>query len=599
MDLIISIIKTLSNLVWATPSSVPFMVVLLVGTGIFISFRLGWPQIKHFVHAIGVTSGRYDNPADAGDISHFQALSAALSATVGIGNIAGVATAIHYGGPGALFWMWVTGILGTSLKYAECTLSMNYRNINPDGSASGGPMYYIEKGLKLKPLAIFFAIAAVLCSFGTGNGIQAFTVADQLNSDFALPVWITGLGLAVLVGMVIIGGIKRIGRVASILAPGMAIIYVIGSVTILIGNIDKVPGTFALIFRSAFTPMSFLGGFAGILFVKTMIWGVKRGLFSNEAGQGSAAIAHAAAKTKYPVREGTVAMLGPYIDTLLICSLTGLVIITTGVFNRKMTETRDFDHFNFDFVTAPTSYNDYFKNSEIPRYNKEHTDNQFTMPDFDGTVDVVNGRVISINPSITPHFPYELNGDTLYTLGLVRNHGFVEDFTILADGAPFTGTIKIDSKSSAGGESVSIVSGGSGILTVEGGIYQNGSPLTAWGFKEGLMFLGGWGNYIITIAVFLFAVSTMISWSYYGDRAIQYLLGNRAIMPYRYVYCIVLFIGATSKLEDIWGFGDVALGLMAIPNLIAILLLSNVTRKMTLEYFSHKQVPYKQKVKSG
>ena len=222
MEFIINVIDKLNGWVWATPSMAPAMIILLICTGLFITFRLGWPQIRYFFHAIGVTSGAYDDPKKPGDITHFQALSAALSATVGIGNIAGVATAIHYGGPGALFWMWVTGILGTSLKYAECTLSMKYRKINPDGSASGGPMYYIEKGLGWKPLAIFFAGAAVLCSFGTGNGIQAFTVADQLSSDFAIPTWITGIGLALLVGMVIIGGIKRIGKVASILAPGMA-----------------------------------------------------------------------------------------------------------------------------------------------------------------------------------------------------------------------------------------------------------------------------------------------------------------------------------------------------------------------------------------
>jgi len=593
LDIIISIIKFMSDLVWATPSSVPFMVVLLVGTGVFISFRLGWPQLKHFAHAVGVTSGRYDDPADAGDITHFQALSAALSATVGIGNIAGVATAIHYGGPGALFWMWVTGILGTSLKYAECTLSMKYRNINPDGSASGGPMYYIEKGLGWKPLAVFFAIAAVLCSFGTGNGIQAFTVSDQLGSDFAIPNWITGLGLALLVGMVIIGGIKRIGRVASILAPGMAIIYVTAAVVILLGNIDKIPGTFVLIFKSAFTPVSFLGGFAGIMFVKTMIWGVKRGLFSNEAGQGSAAIAHAAAKTKYPVREGTVAMLGPYIDTILICSLTGLVIITTGVFNNKMTETRNFDRFNFDMYTVPAAADDHFINSEIPTYNKSHENNSFSLPEFDGGVLVVDGKVTEVRPSQPPRFPVDLYSDTLYTLGLKRNHGLVSDYKILSDGVPFTGALEI----STGSDGIKIVDGPEGNLTLEGGIYQNGSPLTAWGFKEGLSFLGGWGNYIITLSVFLFAVSTMISWSYYGDRAVQYLFGNRFIKPYRYVYCVVLFIGAVSKLEDIWGFGDVALGLMAIPNLIAILLLSGVTKRMTTEYFSEKHVPYKQRGK--
>jgi len=596
LDFIIDLIGKASNLVWATPSTVPFMIVLLVGTGIFITFRLGWPQIRYFAHAIGVTSGRYDNPADAGDITHFQALSAALSATVGIGNIAGVATAIHYGGPGALFWMWITGILGTSLKYAECTLSMHYRKINPDGSASGGPMYYIEKGLGLKPLAVFFAGAAVLCSFGTGNGIQAFTVADQLNSDFSIPVWITGLGLAVLVGLVIIGGIKRIGKVAAFLAPGMAIIYVTGAVVVLLTNIDKLPGTFALIFRSAFTPESFLGGFAGIVFVKTMIWGVKRGLFSNEAGQGSAAIAHAAAKTKEPVREGTVAMLGPYIDTLLICSLTGLVIITTGVFNEKKTEVRDLNHHTFDFYTVPIEHNDHWMNTEMREYNKDR-ETIFSLPEFDGTVDVWNGDIVSVEPTKKPDYPDELINDTLYTLGLVRNHGFVENARILGAGIPFTGKIKITSSSSPEGEGIKVVEGGPAQLTVEGDTYQNGSLLTAWGFQKGLSFLGNWGNYIITLAVFLFAISTMISWSYYGDRSIQYLIGDRAIMPYRYIYCIVLFIGATSKLEDIWGFGDVGLGLMAIPNLTAILLLSKVARTMTKEYFSRKQEPYSKKIR--
>jgi AGCS family alanine or glycine:cation symporter len=596
LDFIIDLIGKASNIIWATPSSVPFMVVLLVGTGIFITFRLGWPQIRYFAHALGVTSGRYDNPADAGDITHFQALSAALSATVGIGNIAGVATAIHYGGPGALFWMWVTGILGTSLKYAECTLSMRYRNINPDGSASGGPMYYIEKALGLKPLAIFFAAAAVLCSFGSGNGIQAFTVADQLNSDFAIPVWITGLGLAVLVGLVIIGGIKRIGKVAAILAPGMAIIYVTAALVVLIGNIDKLPATFALIFRTAFTPVSFLGGFAGVVFVKTMIWGVKRGLFSNEAGQGSAAIAHAAAKTKEPVREGTVAMLGPYIDTLLICSLTGLVIITTGVFNNKMTETKSLNHHFFDFYTVPADYNDQWLNTEIRKYNKDR-ETKFDLPEFDGTVNVYSGRIESVQPASKPDYPDELINDTLYTMALVRNHGFVDNIRIMGAGIPFTGSIKITGSASTEGQAVTVTEGGPEELTVEGDIYQNGSPLTAWGFQTGLSFLGNWGNYIITIAVFLFALSTMISWSYYGDRSVQYLFGDGAIMPYRYVFCIVLFIGATSKLENIWGFGDVALGLMAIPNLIAILLLSKTLKGMTKEYFSRKHEPYSKKMK--
>jgi AGCS family alanine or glycine:cation symporter len=471
---------------------------------------------------------------------------------------------------------------------------MKYRKINPDGSASGGPMYYIEKGLGWKPLAIFFAGAAVLCSFGTGNGIQAFTVADQLNSDFAIPVWITGLGLALLVGAVIIGGIKRIGRVASILAPGMAIIYVTGAITVLLTNFDKVPATFALIFESAFSPKGFVGGFAGAGFIHIMLWGVKRGLFSNEAGQGSAAIAHAAAKTDEPVREGTVAMLGPYIDTLLICTLTGLVIITTGVFNNKMTEVRSFDHSTFDIYSVPVDYNDEWMNRDIKQYNKDR-ETEFSMPEFDGKITVAYGRFFEVEFSEPPFYPPELTSDTLFVPAFVRNHGFVDDYKILKDNVPFSGIIKIESSGSLDGESITILEGGDGTLTLEGGIYQNGSPLTAWGFKTGLSFLGPWGNYIITIAVFLFALSTMISWSYYGDRSIQYLIGDKAVVPYKYVYCLVLFIGAISSLEGIWGFGDVALGVMAIPNLIAILFLSGTLRKITKEYFSKKHVPYKKR----
>lgn len=469
-QIIKSTIDFLVKVVWDFPSeltggTIPsLMVIILLSTGIYITFRLSWVQIRRFKHGIDATRGIYDNPADAGDITHFQALSTALSATIGIGNIAGVATAIHYGGPGVLFWMWITGIFGTSLKFSGSTLSMKYRKINPDGSASGGPMYYIEKGLGWKPLAVIFAAAAVVCSFGIGNSIQTFTVADQLRSDFSIPTWFTGLVLSTLVAMVIIGGIRRIGQVAKILAPTMTIIYVVGGLTILLIHADKIPATFGLIFKYAFSPPGMIGGFAGSFFMHTLIWGIKRGLFSNEAGLGSAAIAHSAAKTKEPVREGAVAMMGPYIDTILICTITGLCIIITGA------------------------------------------------------------------------------------------------WTATVDGQPL-----------------------------------NGSPMTAYAFQHGLYFLGGYGRYIVTAGVLLFATSTMISWSYYGDRSVQYLFGNSAVMPYRYIYCIVLFIGAVARLEAVWGFGDIGLGLMTIPNLIAILALSKIIKNITNDYFSRPQVPYKKR----
>ncbi len=460
MNFLSDILNNINSYVWGFPEIFPFIVILLLGTGVFISFRMGWVQLRRVKHAIDITRGKYDDPSHEGDISHFKALSAALSATIGIGNIAGVATAIHYGGPGALFWMWLTGILGTSLKYAECTLSMKFRKINPDGSASGGPMYYIEKGLGWKWLAVLFAVAASICALGTGNSVQAFTVADQLRSDFSIPVWLTGGIIAFLVGSVIIGGIKRIGRVTAILSPLMTVIYVAGSLTILILNTDKVPGAFEIIVNSAFTPPGAIGGFAGSTFMYTLIWGIKRGLFSNEAGLGSAPIAHAAARTDEPVREGTVAMMGPYIDTLTICTLTGLSIVVTDAWN------------------------------------------------------------------------------------------------VIVDGAQL-----------------------------------NGSPMTTYAFSKGIAFLGGYGGYIVTLAVLLFATSTMITWSYYGDRSMQYLFGNSVVRPYRYLFCIMIFVGAVTKLEVIWTFGDIALGIMTIPNLIALIALSGVTARMTRKYYSRKHVP--------
>ncbi len=480
MESVKAFIDKVSEHVWGWPDAFPLMVILLLGTGVYITFKLGWPQIRYLKHAINVTRGKYDDPKDEGDITHFQALSAALSATVGIGNIAGVALAIHYGGPGALFWMWMTGILGTSLKYAECTLAMKYRKINPDGSASGGPMYYIEKALKWKWLAIMFAVAAVISSFGSGNSVQSFTIADQFNSDFGIPFWAMGIVAATLVGAVILGGIKRIGKVAMFLSPGMAILYFTGGISVLLANIDKLPGTFGLIFESAFSGHAAVGGFAGSAFMYSLMWGVKQGIFSNEAGQGSAPIAHAAARTGEPVREGAVAMLGPYIDTLIICSITGLCILVT------------------------------------------------------------------------------------------------DAWTVMVDGQAL-----------------------------------NGSPMTSYAFQHGLGFLGGIGRYVVTGGVFLFGLSTMITWSYYGDRSIQYLLGSRAVFPYRLVFCVFVFLGAAigdqgflsaiagsglaekahASLELVWGFGNIALAAMAIPNLIAILALAHKTKLLTRDYFSRPQVP--------
>lgn len=307
------------------------LLLLLLPTGILLAITLKFIQVRRLGHAAAITAGKYDDPEDEGDISHFQALCAALSATVGIGNIAGVALAIHFGGPGAVFWMWVTGVLGMGLKYGECTLAMKYRDVHEDGSVSGGPMYYISKALGPrfgKPAfaaAMVFAGAGIICSFGTGNMAQSNSMADALHASYGVPKMISGLVIAALVFMVIVGGIKRIGAVASKLVPFMAAFYILCALAVIFTHLETVPSAFKLIFTDAFTGRAVGGGFFW-----TMVWGIRRGLFSNEAGQGSAPIAHAAAKTKWPVREGLVAMMEPLIDTLAICTMTALVVILCG-----------------------------------------------------------------------------------------------------------------------------------------------------------------------------------------------------------------------------------------------------------------------------
>lgn len=480
--------------------SIPLMVILLLGTGIFVTFKLFFPQLRYLWHGLKITMGKYDDPEDEGDLNHFRALTTALSATVGIGNIAGVATALYYGGPGALFWMWVTAFFGTTLKYAECTLSLKYRRIAPDGSTEGGPMYTIENGLgkNFKWLAVMFAAFAIICSFATGNAIQSFTVSDQIYSEvsqivgthhfltakhmvfsgFAISVQqiINGIILAGIVAMVILGGIKRIGKVTGYLAPLMAVIYVAAALLILVSNISEIGNSFGLVFKMALNPPAQIaGGISGgfLVFLNTMLWGIKRGLYSNEAGQGSAAIAHSTAKTKYPIREGAVAMLGPFIDTIIICTLTGLVIISTGA----------------------------WKNTE---FYVTRIDSAFASLDL------------------------------------------------------------------------------------------NSSLLTSYAFKEGLSWLFSYGDKIVTISVLLFAISTAISWSFYGDRATNYLFGEKAIVPYKWIYVLFVFIGAIAQLEAVWAFGDAALGFMTFPNLLSIILLSTALKKMTKKYFSQDHKTYKE-----
>jgi AGCS family alanine or glycine:cation symporter len=547
MESIQSIFVSVNDFVWGWT-----MIVFLVGTGIYLTFRLGFVQLRMFRHGLRVIAGKYDDPDDEGDINHFQALSAALSATIGIGNIAGVATAVHWGGPGALFWMWVTGFFGMAVKFTTCTLAHRFRTIHPDGSASGGPMYYIERGLgpSWKPMAAFFAACAAFTSFNTPNMVQSNTMAVALERDFGVAPWITGIVLAAVVGLVIIGGIRRIGLVASRLVPFMCIVYVAGAVAILLIHMESIPGAFALILSKAFTPTAEMGGFLGSAWVTTLTWGVKRGLFSNEAGLGSAPIAHAAAKTRESVREGVVAMLGPFVDTLLICTITGLVIVTTGVWTDKFPE--EISGNNLPEVVCYGVAPEEFDAGAAA-----------SGPRLTGALPVVDGRP---GPGVT----------------LFHERGTIESPRIFGpDGAGGLAPLTGEAALSDAGTLTGFTTGGDP-LVLRGEMLLTGAELTAQGFSHGLP--GKWGNYIVTIGVILFAFSTALAWSYYGDRSVEYLFGRRGILPYRVLYVGFIFLGSVLTLNMVWTLADIAMGFMAFPNLIAIVALSGMTVRITRDY---------------
>jgi AGCS family alanine or glycine:cation symporter len=461
MERLTELLGTIDSFIWGWTT-----IGLLVGTGLYLTFRLLFVQVRHLGHAIACVFGKYDQPEESGDISHFKALATALSATIGTGNIAGVATAIAAGGPGAVFWMWITALVGMATKFTSCTLAVKYRKIHDDGSASGGPMYYLSMGLGQKKLGAFlggaFALFGMIASFGIGNMVQANSVVGGLG--YLLPeamqangfsLWegftiswmslITGLILSFLTGIVILGGIKRIANVAGVIVPFMCSFYVIGAVIILILNVTAIPEALAQIVKYAFTPYAVGGGALGVAVSQAIRFGVARGVFSNESGLGSAPIVHAAAKTSEPVREGTVAMLGPFIDTLIICTMTALVILVTGA-------------------------------------------------------------------NLSEH---------------------------------------------------------------------DGGALTAHAFEKGLF---GYGQYLVGFGLMLFAYSTLIAWSYYGDRCTEYLFGEKAIPIYRWVYVGCITIGAVGGLRVIWTIADIFNALMAIPNLIGLLLLSGVVAKETKRY---------------
>jgi AGCS family alanine or glycine:cation symporter len=523
---------------------------LLLSVGIFFTIYLGFPQIRYFKHAIKVTTGKFDKEGAPGDTTHFQALATALSGTVGTGNIGGVALALHLGGPAALFWMWMTAFFGMTSKFVEVTLSHKYRTQTPDGTMAGGPMYYMEKGLNAKWLAIIFAMATVLSSFGTGNLPQINSIAAGLESTFALDPLITASVLSVCLALVIIGGITRIAKVAAAIVPSMALIYLIGAAAVIIPNITNIIPSFVSIFSGAFTGSAAVGGFLGATFAYAFDRGVNRGLYSNEAGQGSAPIAHAAARTDEAADEGMVSILEPFIDTIVICTVTGLVILSSGVWMEKFEN--EFQRADMTFVAGSYEESNSMDVQELFAFlNGDESD----ADSFSGQINLVAGEVVDGND-----------------FTLLNSRSFAENVIYSRDGETITGAlVVVDGRL----EDTSVVVNGESLL--------HSVPLTTMAFTRGLF--GEYGKYIVAIGLMLFAFSTAIAWSYYGDRAMTYLLGPKSVLPYKIVYVLGFFYAALADTTIIWNLALITIVLMTVPNLIGILFMHREMKQTVKQYW--------------
>ncbi|MBP79544.1 MAG: sodium:alanine symporter family protein [Deltaproteobacteria bacterium] len=527
---------------------------LLLSTGVFFTLYLKFPQIRYFRHAISITTGRFDKSDAAGDTTHFQALATALSGTVGTGNIGGVALALHLGGPAALFWMWVTAFFGMTSKFVEVTLSHKYREKTPDGSMAGGPMYYMEKGLNAKWLAVLFALATVLSSFGTGSLPQINSIAAGLKSTFDIEPIVTACFLSVLLALVIIGGIKRIAMFAAAVVPSMAIIYLIGAFAVILPNLENIIPSFASIFADAFSGSAATGGFLGATFAYAFDRGVNRGLYSNEAGQGSAPIAHAAAKTDEATDEGMVSILEPFIDTIVICTITGLVILSSGVWNEKFDN--QFQRADMVFVAGAYDQSD---RDDINSISAMLNGTATSAQEYSGKISLVEGAA-----------------QNKEDFTLINSRSFAENIRFSINDKPFSGEVFITDGRL---DNPDIVVNGKSLI--------HSVPLTTVAFTRG--FFGAFGQYIVAIGLMLFAFSTAIAWSYYGDRAMTYLFGPQSVTPYRVVYVVAFFYAALADTTIVWNLALITIVLMTAPNLIGILVMHKEMRKTVADYWSRKR----------
>ena len=525
---------------------------VLLGTGLFFTIYLKFPQVRYFKHAWLVVTGKYDKADAPGDTTHFRALTTALSGTVGTGNIGGVAFALFLGGPAALFWMWATAFFGMTTKFVEVTLSHKYRDKTPDGTMAGGPMYYMDKRLNMKWLAVAFAIATVISSFGTGNLPQSNSIATSMEATFGFDPLIIGSVLGIFLALVILGGITRIAAVTSKIVPIMALIYIVGAFAVIFANIENVGPSIVSVFSDVFTGSAATGGFLGATIAYAFNRGVNRGLFSNEAGQGSAPIAHAAAKTDEPVSEGMVSILEPFIDTIIICTLTGLVILSSGVWKEKHVNT--FDRTDMYILAGDYVESNASDKQTLYAYINNIEDHGVTQ--FNGEIQVVNGKAVS-------------KGFTIF------NARSFADNVVFSLGDPqdnYTGTLKVVEGSLVKDN-----------IIVRGESLIHSASLTALAFTKG--FFGESGKYIVSVGLLLFAFSTAIAWSYYGDRAMTYLLGPRSVMPYRVVYVAAFVWAAVSDTTLVWTLSAVAIVVMTLPNLFGIFLLRKEMKESVAEYW--------------
>ena len=521
---------------------------LLIGTGIFFTVYLGFPQFRYFSLGWKIVSGKYKQSEGKGETTPFQALTTAMSGAVGTGNIGGVALAIWVGGPAAIFWMWITAIFGMTTKFVEVTLAHKYRTTISDGSISGGPMYYIEQGLNLKWVAVLFSLLMMVTAIGSGNMPQINNIANVMDTEFNVPKLFTGLFLGVLLWIIIIGGITRIAAVASRIIPIMGLIYFGGALIILIENYQNIIPSFNSIFSQVFTGSAATGGFLGATFAMSLKYGVARGLYSNEAGQGSSPIAHASSKTEKSIEQGIVSILEPFIDTIVVCSVTALVILSSGVWTEKFEN--DFDRSSMVFIDGSYSENIESELNELARFVQNESSTIFR---FSGEIKVTNGEMIPSGFTLIHKRSIAENVLIYDDQDLLFNGTFSVSDGFLEDRLRFRGLSLIDS-----------------------------AELTAKAFSQGV--LGESGGKLVAIALLLFAFSTAIAWCYYGDRSTAYIFGERGVFWYRNIYVVFFMLAAVIDTEIVWNIAYVSVALVAIPNLIALFVLRKEMYSLSNEF---------------